>query len=108
MDLPLNIGTEMNTYGNKLVDDFDAPELAPVKQAFLDGAYFIYGHVRLQRSLGLGYQSEWAKAHLPTRKARNAFYTAAGYRIAPGKAGQEQLIKLSSRLDPQALFAGLK
>jgi hypothetical protein len=107
MDLPLNIGTEMNTYGNKLVDDFDAPELAPVKQAFLDGAYFIYGHVQLQRSLGLGYQSEWARAHLPTRKARNAFYTAAGYRITPGKAGQVQLKKLNSRLDPQALLASL-
>jgi hypothetical protein len=107
MDLPLNIGTEMNTFGNKLVDDFDAPELAPVKQAFLDGAYFIYGHVRLERGLGLGYQSAWAKAHLPTRKARNAFYTAAGCRIAPGKAGQEQLNKLNPNLDPQELLAAL-
>jgi hypothetical protein len=78
-----------------------------VKQAFLDGATFVYGHVRLQRSLGLGYQSEWAKAHLPTRKARNAFYTAAGCRIAPGKAGQEQLKKLNPGLEPQELLASL-
>ena len=38
LDLPLNVGTEMNAPGNKLVDDFDVPEMAPVRQAFLDGA----------------------------------------------------------------------
>jgi hypothetical protein len=107
MDLPINVGTEMNTYGNKLVDDFDAPELAPLHKPFLDGAYFIYGHTQLQRSLGLGYLSEWAKAYLPTRKERNAFYTQAGYRLAPGKAGQAQLMKLSPRLSPAELLASL-
>jgi hypothetical protein len=78
LDLPLNIGTEMNSPGQKLIDDFDAPELAPVRQAFLDGAYFVYGHTVMQRGLGLGYQSQWAKQHLPTRRERNAFYTRAG------------------------------
>ena len=52
----------MNSPGNKLVDDFDAPELAPMRQAFLDGAHFIYGHTVMQRTLGLGYQSAWAQA----------------------------------------------
>ncbi len=84
--LPLNIGTEMNSFGNKLIDDFDAPELAPVRQAFIDGAHFIYGHTVLQRTYGLGYQSEWATAHLPTRQARNAFYMKVGYQVAPRKA----------------------
>ena len=51
----------MNAPGKKLVDDFDAPELAPVRQAFLDGAHFIYGHTVMQRAVGLGYQSEWAR-----------------------------------------------
>ena len=54
LDLPLNIGTEMNALGQKLVDDFDAPELVPVRQAFLDGAYFIYGHTPLAASAGTG------------------------------------------------------
>jgi hypothetical protein len=107
LDLPINVGTEMNTYGNKLVDDFDAPELAPVRQAFMDGAHFIYGHTVLQRSLGLGYQSQWAKAYLPGRRERNAFYTQAGYRVAPGKAGQSQLQALSSRLSPEEVLASL-
>jgi hypothetical protein len=87
LDLPLNIGTEMNTYGQKLIDDFDEPELQPVRQAFLDGAYFVYGHTLMQRALGLGYQSQWAKTHLPTRRERNAFYTRIGRQVPPGEAG---------------------
>ena len=89
--LPLNIGTEMNSFGQKLMDDFDAPELIPVRQAFLDGAHFIYGHTVLQRALGLGYQSEWAQAHLPTRRERNEFYTRVGYRVPPGRASMARL-----------------
>lgn len=83
--LPLNVGTEMNTFGNRLVDDFDAPELAPVRQAFMDGAHFIYGHTVLQRACGMGYQSHWAEKHLPSRRERNDFYTQVGQRIPPGK-----------------------
>lgn len=103
LDLPINVGTEMNAPGNKLADDFDAPELAPVRQAFLDGAHFIYGHTVMQRALGLGYQSDWAKAHLPTRKERNAFYQAVGYRVPPGKAGMALLRGLDPQLTPAAL-----
>jgi hypothetical protein len=91
LDLPLNIGTEMNTYGQKRVDDFDRPELAPVRQAFLDGAYFAYGHTLMQRALGLGYQSEWAQSHLPTRRERNAFYTAIGKQVPPSGASLDRL-----------------
>jgi hypothetical protein len=95
LDLPLNVGTEMNAYGQKLVDDFDAPELAPVRAAFMDGAYFIYGHTVAQRALGLGYQSDWARTHLPSRRERNAFYTELGRKVEPGaqdRAGLEQII----------------
>jgi hypothetical protein len=85
LDLPLNVGTEMNSFGQKVVDDFDALELAPVRQAFLDGAYFIYGHTIMQRTLGLGYQSKWAQSHLPIRRERNEFYTQVGQLVPPGK-----------------------
>jgi hypothetical protein len=94
-DLPLNAGTEMNAPGNKLVDDFEVPEMAPVKQAFLDGAHFIYGHTVMQRALGLGYQSEWAQAHLPARRERNDFYTTVGYRVPPGAAELAKLRELA-------------
>jgi hypothetical protein len=91
LDLPLNIGTEMNAYGQKLIDDFDQPELAPVRKAFLDGAYFIYGHTLMQRALGLGYMSEWARQHFPTRLERNAFYTHIGRQVPPTREAIEQL-----------------
>jgi len=91
LDLPLNIGTEMNASGQKLIDDFDASELAPVRQAFLDGAHFIYGHTLMARAAKIGYQSDWAKKNLPTRRQRNAFYTAAGYRFPPGRARMARL-----------------
>jgi hypothetical protein len=100
LDLPLNIGTEMNAHGQKLVDDFDAPELAPVREAFLDGAYFVYGHTMMQMASGMGYQSEWAKANLPTRKERNAFYTQVGRTTPPGPAGLEMLRKPGMNAHP--------
>jgi hypothetical protein len=104
MELPLNVGTEMNAYGSKLVDDFDAAELAPVRQAFLDGAYFIYGHTMLARALGLGYMSAWAQSLLSTRRARNAFYTQVGKTLPPGRAGAERLQKLNRDMQPQDIL----
>jgi hypothetical protein len=91
LDLPLNIGTELNKAGLKWVDSFDAPELAPVRQPFLDGAFFIYGHTVAQRALGIGYQSEWAASALPSRHERNSFYAALGRRVPPGRKGLERL-----------------
>ena len=91
MDLPLNIGTEMNTFGQKLVDDFDAPELAPIRQFFMDGAYFIWGHTVMQRSLGLGYHSQWTRLNFHSRKDKNIFYTRFGKIVMPGSSGQTYL-----------------
>jgi hypothetical protein len=102
--LPLNVGTEMNTFGNKLVDDFDAPELAPVRQAFMDGAHFIYGHTVLQRACGVGYQSDWAKRHLPSRRERNDFYTRVGQRVPPGKPA----LPIDAAMTPGEVLAKLE
>jgi len=103
--LPLNVGTEMNSFGQKLVDDFDAPELAPVRQVFLDGAHFIYGHTVLQRATGLGYQSEWAQTHMPSRRERNDFYTRVGYWVLPGKASMARLKQLDSSMSPADILS---
>lgn len=104
LDLPLNVGTEMNSPGNKLVDDFAAAELAPVRQAFIDGAHFIYGHTALQRSLGLGYQSSWAQTHLATRRQRNEFYTQIGYATPPGQAGLVRLQTMNENATPDQIL----
>ncbi len=105
LDLPLNIGTEMNTFGQKVVDDLGAPELAPVRQAFLDGAHLFYGHTMLQRALGLGYSSAWARTQLPSRRARNAFYVQVGYAVQPGTASLAKLKQLDKTLTPAELLA---
>ncbi|MEJ5312009.1 MAG: hypothetical protein WHX52_19765 [Anaerolineae bacterium] len=111
LDLPLNVGTEMNAPGNRLVDDFSAPELAPVREAFMDGAAFIYGHTVMQRALGLGYSSEWAQAHFPTRKARNVFYTQVGKHILPGNLGTTRLratVNAPAEADPRLILTCLE
>jgi hypothetical protein len=107
LDLPLNIGTEMNAFGQKLIDDFGASELAPVRLAFLDGAYFIYGHTMLQRALGLGYASEWSKTCLATRAERNAFFTQVGRLIPPGRLGIYALKELPANMAPKDILTKL-
>jgi hypothetical protein len=104
LDLPVHIGTEMNAPGQKLVDDFDQPALTPVRDAFIDGAYFIYGHSVLQRALGLGYQSDWAKAHFPSRRERNRFFTQLGRQIQSSRAGYERLQQLPLPVEPEDIL----
>ncbi len=105
LDLPLIVGTEMNAYGQKLVDDFDQAELMPLRRAFMDGAYFIYGHTVMQRAAGLGYQSEWAKTHLPTRRERNEFFTRVGRQTPPGEAGLARIRQLGTGATPVDFLA---
>lgn len=104
LDLPLNVGTEMNSFGQKIVDDFDAPALAPVRSAFLDGAYFVYGHTALARSHGLGYQSAWAGSYLPTRRQRNQFYTQLGKLVPPGSTGRQRLLSVQPDMEPAQIL----
>jgi hypothetical protein len=106
--LPLQAGTEMNSHGQKLVDDFHARELFPLRGAFLAGAFFIYGHTRMQRALRLGYQSKWAKAHLPRRKDRNAFYEQIGRGIPPGRESERIWERLSDALSPAEILGRLR
>jgi hypothetical protein len=108
LDLPINVGTEMNSFGNKIVDDFSVPELFHHYQTFLDGAYFIYGHSRLSQIAGLGYQSEWSKVHLPTRKQKNHFFATAGELIPPGNIRKEPYVNINSELTPEEILTILK
>jgi hypothetical protein len=107
LDLPLNIGTEMNSFGQKLVDDFGVAELAPLRQPFLEGAFFIYGHTALQRAIGLGYQSEWATTYLPDRRERNEFFAQVGRLVPPGQRGLECIRHLDPERSPAGILVGL-
>ena len=104
LSLPVNVGTEMNTFGQRLIDDFNAPELAPVRKSFLDGAHFIYGHTSLQRALGLGYQSDWAQEQLAARRERVDFYTQVGYHLQPGKASLDRIRGFNPSMTPTEIL----
>jgi hypothetical protein len=80
--LPIIVGTEMNAYGQRFVDDFAAPELVPLTPLFLKGAFILYGHTVLGPR-GMGYLSPWAAGHLPQRHQRNAFYAQLGRLVTP-------------------------
>ncbi len=92
LDLPIIVGTEMNSFGQRLIDDFSAPELQPLNQIFLDGAYFIYGHTVMQRVGGFGFLSTWAQTHFSDRKSKNIFYQKVG-RLFPPEVQPDALAK---------------
>jgi hypothetical protein len=102
LDLPIIVGTEMNSFGQKRVDDFDAPELNPVKDLFIKGAYFLYGHTRMEMLWGMGYQSHWSQANLADRKAKNDFYEAVGRLIPP--AVDFELLEIKTETTPHQVL----
>ncbi len=72
--LPLCIGTEMNAPGLKFVDDFGAPELAPVVDSFLRGAAVLVGHTAAVLSGEDGYLSAWAEGKFKTVAEKNDYF----------------------------------
>lgn len=83
--LPIIAGTEMNGPGQKFVDSFDAPELAPFVGDFMNGAYWLYGHTVLERLSGMGVVSDWAgRTFGGDRAAADGFYATVGRKASPG------------------------
>ncbi len=76
-------GTEMNSPGQKFVDDFNTDELTPLLPVFLKGAHITYAHSVLQRQCGLGYCSAWAHTHFGTAERKNAFFEEVGATLKP-------------------------
>jgi len=95
-------GTEMNSPGQKFVDDFNSQELAPLLPVFLQSAHIIYAHSVLQSRCGLGYTSAWADKHFGTPERKNAFFEEAGATLKPGQEGV--LAGLNSKVSPDALL----
>jgi len=83
LHLPISVGTEMNSPGQKFVDSVSSAELKPLLPVFLNGAHILYGHTILQQSGGMGYLSGWADANLKARAAKNEFYEAVGKAAPP-------------------------
>ncbi len=72
--VPIFVGTELNKYGQKYVDDFDSKYLNPFISNFLESAWFYWGYMVLELSSRRGYNSSWAKEILPDRRKRNNFF----------------------------------
>jgi len=83
LHLPVVVGTEMNSPGQKFVDDFDSKELAPLVPIFLKGAHIIYAHSVLQQKCGLGYTSNWAKNNFGSVAKKNEFFEKLGSTLEP-------------------------
>ena len=91
-------GTEMNSPGQKFVDDFDTQELAPLLPVFVKGAHIVYAHSVLQRQCGLGYCSAWADKHLGTAERKNAFFEQVGATLKPQQ--EDKLAKVKNAASP--------
>jgi hypothetical protein len=83
LHLPVVVGTEMNSPGQKFVDDFDTEELSPLVPVFLKGAHIFYAHSVLQQQCGLGYTSEWAKKNFKDIEEKNEFFQTVGSSLQP-------------------------
>ena len=83
LKLPLLGGTEMNSPGQKFVDDFDSPELSPFHPVFLRGSRILHAHSTLQRISGMGYLSDWAQGQFAEVGAKNEFYAEFGDVFSP-------------------------
>lgn len=73
MNLPINIGTEMNKAGLPFVDDLGGPVLCDLRQSFLRGARIMVGHTVLLRFVGMSYVA--CDMEL---SRRNAFFESVG------------------------------
>lgn len=106
--LPFSVGTEMNNYGQKFVDTFDAPELRPYAADFRNGGYILYGHTLLQRACGMGMMSGWARdAFRGDRTKANAFYLEVGLTAFPPKDARQTLYDMPRDASPKAILGRL-
>ena len=98
LGLPLIGGTEMNSPGQKFVDDFDSAELSPHRESFLRGGRILHAHSTLQKARGMGYLSDWAKGNFSDVHVKNDFYAEFGKVFSP--RGERALL---DRLDAEMI-----
>jgi hypothetical protein len=83
LNLPVIVGTEMNSPGQKFIDSFDTKELSSLVPVFLKGAYIVYAHSVLQRYCGLGYTSIWTAQNFTDVEKKNIFFEKLGRLLNP-------------------------
>jgi hypothetical protein len=104
--LPIVCGTEMNSPGQKFVDDFKTNELSQFVPLFLKGAYIVYAHSVLQRQCGLGYCSEWSQKNFANVKKKNEFFQTFGQKLEPSK--EKMLADFDTATKPGQILTKIK
>lgn len=78
LDMPVNVGTELNSFGLPFVDNFESDALKPHWPLFMKGAQIMVGQARLLRWAGMDYCGEAAADEFPDLKGRNEFFAMVG------------------------------
>lgn len=81
--LPILVGTEMNSPGQKFVDAFDTAELKPLLAEFAKGAMILYAHTVLEQKGRMGYVSAWSRDNFGDIRLKNDFYEIIGRTLEP-------------------------
>jgi hypothetical protein len=96
MDLPLNVGTEVNAPGQPMVDDFETEAMRPLWQWFIRGANVVVGQARLLRFADFSYCGPEAAAEFGADLARkNDFFMRVGTLPPPSGSARDQLQAMS-------------
>jgi hypothetical protein len=106
LNLPVIVGTEMNSPGQKFVDDFDTEELSPLLPIFLKGAHIVYAHSELQQKCGLGYTGDWAKKNFKSVLEKNEFYRELGSLMQPHL--EDKLCEITAEMTPRQILDKVK
>ena len=102
LEMPLLVGTEMNKYGSKFVDDFDCDALAPHLEEFRRGAHIAWGHTLLKMTAGVGYVGEWAEANFSGRVAeKNEFFRRIGAAPYPDQKVLQHCVEIGENGGPE-------
>ncbi|MCP4257541.1 MAG: hypothetical protein GY774_08435, partial [Planctomycetes bacterium] len=104
--LPVVVGTEMNSPGQKFVDDYNTDELSPLVPVFLKSAHIFYAHSVLQQKSGLGYTSEWAKKNFNDVVEKNKFFEELGIALKPKY--EDTLISLNEDVTAEEVLEKVK
>ncbi len=102
LNLPVVEGTEMNSPGQKFVDNFASEELKPLVPVFLKGAYIVYAHSVMQRKCGLGYTSQWAQKNFKNVAEKNTFFEKIGKSLKPNR--ENSISDLNDNVSPRELL----
>ncbi|NQT91192.1 MAG: hypothetical protein HQ559_00410 [Lentisphaerae bacterium] len=104
LDLPVNIGTEMNKLGLPFVDDLAGEVLQAYRETFLRGARIIVGHTILARYAGFSYVGDNAQRAFKDVPAKNEFFEAVGGMAPLDEAGEKELQDLGEEKALVRLF----